>query len=106
MDVQKKQPKTRLVPHLNVFNRARRYAIRPETKTHSCTYCISISLRVQKKAKTRPPCGAHRVFIIMSHIVVLSSDSDDVFEPSRSRTAVVTNRRGRNHGDVDVDAAD
>ena len=37
--------------------------------------------------------------------VVLSSDSDDVFEPPRSRTAV-TNRRGRNHGDLDVDAAD
>ena len=37
--------------------------------------------------------------------IVLSSDSDDAFEAPRSRTAV-TNRRGRNHGDLDVDAAD
>ncbi len=54
-----------------------------------------------------PPCGAHRVFLMMARIV-LSSDSDDVFErqPPRSRTAVVTNRRGRNIGDLDVDAAE
>jgi hypothetical protein len=50
------------------------------------------------------PCGAQRVFMMMARIV-LSSDSDDVFEAPRSRTAV-TNRRRRNHGDLDVDAAD
>ena len=43
--------------------------------------------------------------MMMAQVVVLSSDRDDVFEPSPPRTAV-RNRRGRNHGDVDVDAAD